>query len=197
MHWKAGNKILIVFNSIVRLLKKHINSSYVDTGVSTLHTKYIQGLHTLWGTDICRLSVQRHTQSIDSLFKFSLQKEEQSVCMCVCVKRGLMMATGGRGEEMQRKTVVWERCWLVCLDHVSLQQIVSSWQSMQTCLNHKCQNHDIDRLYCSLFIYFFSILDFFFSLRLFLVISNNRCDAIFWIIVGQKSCVPARRCAWM
>lgn len=36
-----------------------------------------------------------------------------------------------------------------------------------------------------LFFFFFSILDFFF-LRLFLVISNNRGDAIFWIIVGQK-----------
>lgn len=40
------------------------------------------------------------------------------------------MATGARGEEMQRKTVVWERCRLVCLDHVSLQQITASWQAM-------------------------------------------------------------------
>lgn len=43
MHWKVGNKILIVFNSIVPLLKKHINSSYEDTEVSTVHIKYIQG----------------------------------------------------------------------------------------------------------------------------------------------------------
>lgn len=43
MHWKVGNKILIVFNSIVQLLKKHINSSYEDTEVSTVHIKYIQG----------------------------------------------------------------------------------------------------------------------------------------------------------
>lgn len=49
--------------------------------------------------------------------------------MCVCVKRGWLMAAGGRGEEIQRKTVVWERCWLVCLDHLSLQQIISSWQT--------------------------------------------------------------------
>lgn len=28
--------------------------------------------------------------------------------------------TGGRGEEMQRKAVVWEGCWLVCLDCVPL-----------------------------------------------------------------------------
>lgn len=40
------------------------------------------------------------------------------------------MAAGGRGEEMQRKTVVWERCWLVCLDHVSLKQIISPWQTL-------------------------------------------------------------------
>lgn len=43
MHWKVGNKILIVFNSIVQLLKKHINSSYEDAEVSTVHIKYIQG----------------------------------------------------------------------------------------------------------------------------------------------------------
>lgn len=42
---------------------------------------------------------------------------------------------------------------LTCLDHVSLQQIVSSWQTVQTCLNHECQNHDIDSLHCSFFFF--------------------------------------------
>lgn len=72
-------------------------------------------------------------------------------CVCVCVGKGeFLKATGGRGEEMQRKTVVCVGEVLTCFFGSCVflkkkKKIMASCQitARQTCLSHTCQNHHL------------------------------------------------------